>query len=135
MPGFFTDYINNRFLDLILGNSAFAAPASLYLGLSLNASNKSGSVLEPAAGNYARVPMANNLANFPSATSGIKSNATTIGFSTPSGSWGTVLSIFIADAPTGGNVLAMADLATPKSISAGTSAPTIAVGALFFSHT
>jgi hypothetical protein len=135
MPGFFTDYVNNKFLDLVLGNSAFAPPSALYVGLSLNASNKSGNVVEPTSGGYARVALSNDLSTFPTAVGGTKSNATTVGFAAPTGNWGTVLSVFVADAPTGGNVLAMADLAAAKSIVVGTPAPTIAVGALYFSHT
>jgi hypothetical protein len=46
-----------------------------------------------------------------------------------------VQSLFLADAPTGGNVLAMADLATPRVITGGTAAASVAAGALFVSHT
>jgi hypothetical protein len=42
--------------------------------------------------------------------------------------------VFIADAPSGGNVLAMADLPSPRTINNGDIAPTIAVNALFLSH-
>ena len=135
MPGFFTDYSNNKVLDLIFGSAAFTPPATLYLGLSLAASNKGGSPTEPSGGGYARVPVANNLTNFPAATAGTKSNSTVITFPAPTANWGTVISLFVADAATGGNVLAMADLTTPKTINAGGSSATVAMGALFLSHT
>jgi hypothetical protein len=135
MPGFFTDYSNNKVLDLFFGSASYAPPATLYLGLSTNPTNKMGFAPEPSGGGYARVPMANNLTTFPVAVTGTKSNATVLTFPSPTASWGTIVSLFVADAATGGNVLAMADLATSKTINAGAPAPTVAAGALFLSHT
>jgi hypothetical protein len=135
MAGFFTDYMNNKVLDMVFGSNPFTPPATLYLGLSLTPSAKSGSVSEPSGGGYARVAVTNTLTNFPAASGGTKSNAATATFPAPSGNWGTVLSLFVADSASGGNVLAMADLATPKTIASGGTAPTVAVGALFLSHT
>ncbi len=99
------------------------------------ASSKAGAISEPSGGGYARVPLTNILTNFPTATGGTKSNATVITFPAPTASWGTVVSLFVADSASGGNVLAMADLATSKTINAGGSSATVAVGALFLSHT
>jgi len=135
MAGFLTDYANNKVLDLIFGAAAFAPPSNLYFGLSMNGSNKAGSVGEPQGGGYARATLANNAANFPGASGGTKSNAAVIVFPAPTADWGTVRSFFVADGPTGGNVLAMADLALPKSISAGGASAKVALGALFLSHT
>jgi hypothetical protein len=58
-----------------------------------------------------------------------------IAFPTPTASWGTVQSLFVADAASGGNVLAMADLTTPLAVSSGGAAPKVAVNALYLSHT
>lgn len=135
MPGFFTDYSNNKVLDQFFGAVAFTPPGTLYVGLSQSTSNKAGSIVEPTGGGYARIAVANSLTTFPAAAAGTKSNAGVIAFPSPSGAWGTLQSVFLADAAVGGNVLAMADLATSKTINAGAPAPTIAAGALFFSHT
>ena len=135
MAGFFTDYVNNKVLDLVFGATAFTPPATLYVGLSLTTSNKAGSYSEPSVGGYARVPLVNNATNFPAAAGGTKTNATVVAFPAPTADWGTVLSLFLSDAATGGNVLAMADLATSKVIIHGSAAPKVAVGALFLSHT
>lgn len=135
MPGFFTDYTNNKVLDSILGNTPFTAPSTLYFGLSQNTSNKAGTLGEPSSGGYARVAVSNNLSAFASASNGTKTNSSVIGFPAPTGNWGTVSSVFISDSPSGGNVLAMADLASPRTISAGNAAPSIAIGALYLSHT
>jgi hypothetical protein len=135
MAGALTDYLNNKILDLVFGATTFTPPATLYVGLSQGTANKTGNVFEPSGAAYARVPVTNNATNFPAATGGTKANAAILTFPTPTGSWGTVQSLFIADAPTGGNVIAMADLTTPKAVSSGSSAPSVAVGALFLSHT
>jgi hypothetical protein len=134
LPGFLTDYANNKVLDQVFGASAWRPPATLYVGLSTSIAVKSGDVSEPPDGGYARVAVANDLSNFPSALGGTKSNGTAVTFATPTANWGTVTTVFIADAPTGGNVIAMADLPVSKAINSGTSVPTIAVGALFLSH-
>ena len=136
MPGFLTDYANDKTLDLFSAAAITPFCNPLLRGeYSQTASIKTGAVSEPSGGGYARVAVSNTLTNFPAASSGTKSNATAITFPTPSAAWGTVVSVFIADAAAGGNVLAMADLTTPKTINSGASAPTIAVSALYLSHT
>jgi hypothetical protein len=135
MPGFLTDYSNNKVLDLFFGSSIYTPPANLYLGLSLISANKAGGVIEPSGGSYARVPVVNSPTNFPTASAGTKSNAGTITFPGPTADWGTIVSVFIADAAAGGNVLAMADLTTPRAVTNGSAAPKVAAGALFLSHT
>ncbi len=135
MPGFLTELVNNKVLDCFFGGAAIAPPPTLYVGLSLTKAYKGGYVAEPAGGSYARVAVPNDPAHFPAASSGAKSNAAPIAFPAPSAAWGTALSVFIADAAGAGNVLAMADLPTPRPIRGGDPAPTIAVAALFLSHT
>ena len=135
MAGFFTDYSNNKVLDLFFGGVPFTAPATLYVGLAQNTANKGGVTTEPGGGGYTRVALANSSASFPAANVGSKSNTVVISFPPPTADWGTVQSLFLSDASTGGNILAMADLASPKSITNGSSAAKVAVGALFLSHT
>ncbi len=133
MPGFLTDYGNNKLLDLVFGGVAVTPETSWHVGLSLTAANKAGSVSEPAGGSYARVLVANNLTNFPTAASGAKQNATVFTFPPPTGNWGTILSFFWIDGSS--NVWATIDLPTSLAILSGASAPKIAVGAFFMSHT
>jgi hypothetical protein len=134
MPGFFTDYTNNAVLNLIFGATAYSPPSTLYVGLSQSSSNKSGTITEPSGGGYARVAVTNSVASFPAASAGTKSNGGVITFPASTSNWGTVQSLFIADSATGGNVLAIADLTSPKTITSGGVAATVAVGALFLSH-
>lgn len=135
MAGFFTDYSNNKVLDLFFGATSFTPPVTLYVGLAQNTANKGGLTTEPTGGGYTRVVLPNSSANFPAASSGTKSNAAVITFPAPTANWGTLQSLFLADAPSGGNVLAMADLTAPKAIITGSPAAKVAVGALFLSHT
>ena len=135
MPGFLTDLVNNKVLDCFFGGVVITPPTTLYFGLSLTKSYKGGYTSEPTSGSYARVAVSNDLTHFLTASVGTKSNATTITFPSPSAAWGPILSVFIADAASGGNVLAMADLPAPRTINGGDPAPTIAVNALFLSHT
>ena len=134
MPGFLTDLVNNKVLDCFFGGSAIDPPRVLHVGLSLARAYKGGFVSEPSGGSYARVEVANDPTRFPPALAGTKSNATAITFPAPTAAWGPILSVFVADAPTGGNVLAMADLPSARDVGAEDPAPTIAVNALFLSH-
>ena len=134
MPGFLTDLVNNQILDCYFGGSVIVPPATLYVGLSLSRARKGGRVTEPEGGSYARVAVANDPAHFRPALAGTKSNARPITFGAPSRAWGSILSVFIADSPAEGNVLAVADLPAARVILGGEPAPTIAVDALFLSH-
>ena len=128
--GLSTNYLAHKLLDLVYGGQAFTAPASLYVGLSLQAERSDGVVTEPTGGSYARVAVTNDLTKFPAAANRQKANAALIQFPAPTGAWGTILSFFIADASSGGNVLVMANLATPIAVASGAPAPKFAIGAL-----
>jgi hypothetical protein len=135
MPGFLTERVNNQVLDCFFGGTPIAPPPCLYVGLSLDRAYKGGYSLEPrGTAGYRRIPIPNDRYHFPPATSGWKCNASEIAFPVPTAWWGTILSVFVADAPEGGNVLAMADLPTPRKIDGGDPAPFVAINALFLSH-
>ena len=134
MPGFLTDYVNNKVLDCLFGGRPLAPSPALHVGLSLTRAYKGGYVAEPLGAGYARVAVANDLVQFPPASLGRQSNAAAITFPAPLEGWGSILSVFVADAAEGGNVLAMADLPSPRVVDRGDPAPTIAGDALFFSH-
>jgi hypothetical protein len=58
-----------------------------------------------------------------------RTNALRINFPAPTGPWGLVLSMFLADAQHGGNVWASVDFDTPKLVEPPQSGPVIAPGA------
>lgn len=134
MPGYLTDGSNNRVLDCLFGGQPLTPPVTLYVGLSLARANKQGTVAEPVAPGYARVAVPNDPAHFPKSIVGTKANGSKITFPSPVVNWGSIASVFVADSPQGGNVLAIADLPSPRPILAMDPAPSIAVGALYLSH-
>jgi hypothetical protein len=132
----------NPLLNFELGGAALTIPGTWYVGLSLSPATKIGRVInangqgsEVSGGGYARVAVVNNLTSFPAVSGGSKSNGTAITFPTPTANWGTVYSVFIADLPTGGKIWRYVDLPLPLVISNGAAPPSIAAGALTFSHT
>lgn len=125
----FTDFLENELLDHVFAAAAFTAPVTTFIGLSTTTPADDGTnITEPPGGAaYARVSKTNNLTNWPAAVGGLKENGTTIDFATATGAWGTVTHFFIADALSGGNILASGVLTTPKTIDSGDTA-SFAVG-------
>ncbi len=102
----FVNYTVNHMLDLMFRNQAWTSPsASILFGLAtemLYDTSTSGS--EPSGIGFAREPVP--ASSIDAASAGVTTNNTTITFDTPSGSWGTITSLIIMDALTGGNMLA-----------------------------
>ena len=105
MPGSKSDYLENKLLDLILGNVSYTIPTTLYFALFTVAPSDSGGGTEVTGGSYARVAVTNNTTNFPAASGGSKGNGTAITWPTATASWGTVLAVGVFDAASGGNLL------------------------------
>lgn len=128
--GSFTDYLENKLLDHVWGNTAYSAPATLYIALSTTTINDDGTgMTEPSGGAYARVASTNNSTNWPNAVSGAKANGTALTFPTATASWGTVIDFAIMDAATGGNMLGYGTLTSSKTIDPGDTA-SFAIGDL-----
>ncbi len=120
----FSDYLEKKLLDHVFGGSAYTSPATLYFGLAtatITDATTGTTVTEPSGGSYARVGVTNNTTNFPAAsgTTATKKNGTVINFPEATASWGKVTHFFIADAATGGNILAYAALDSSKTIDKG----------------
>ena len=105
MAGSKSDYLENKFLDLIFGAQALTGPANLFFALFTANPSDAGGGTEVSGGSYARVSVTNNLTNFPAASGGSKQNGTAITFATASASWGVVTAVGIFDASTAGNLL------------------------------
>jgi hypothetical protein len=109
--------------------------ATLYFGLAVAPANKAGSPPpEPSGSGYARASLANNLTNFLAASAGSKANGAAITWPTLTGNLANVVGVFVADAPTGGNLIAYVQFTTPQTFASGT-APAIGIGALTFTQT
>lgn len=120
----FTDFLENELLDHVFAAAAFVAPVTTFIGLSTTTPADDGTnITEPPGGAaYARVSKTNNLTNWPAAVGGLKENGTAVDFAAATGAWGTVTHFFIADALSGGNILASGVLTTPKTIDNGDTA-------------
>jgi len=137
MAGSKSDYLEKVVLNLVLGGAAYTSPATVYVALSTAAYSDAatGSAMTEVSSsgtNYGRVAVTNNSTNWPNATGtnpAVKQNATAITFPTASAAWGTVLSFYICDASSGGNVLYGGDLSASKVVGSGDTA-TFSVGAM-----
>jgi hypothetical protein len=119
----FSNYLELELLDHVWGNSAYTAPATLYVALSTTTPADDGTnFTEPSGNAYARVAVTNNTTNWPNAAGGAKANGTAITFPTATGSWGTVTHFGIFDASSGGNCLGTGALSVSKTITSGDTA-------------
>lgn len=139
----FSDYVENKLVDLLVRGQTFTPPATVYVGLSTAACSDSSVGTEVAnSNNYSRVAVTSSLANWAgtqsagsttasSGTGGQTSNNAAINFPTPSGSWGTVTHWFLIDSGTygSGNLLICDDLTVSKTINNGDTV-SFAIGAL-----
>jgi len=128
--GLMTDLAAERVLDGLLGGRRVEPPAVVEVGLSLAPANAAGLVVEPAHPSYARAVVPNDADHFPSAGNfgGIKSNARLIEFARPTGPWGLIKSVFVAEP--GGPVVLMVDLGRPRRVDAAYPRVTIDPGSL-----
>lgn len=135
----FSDYLENKIIDLVLRGQAFTAPATTYIALFTAAPNDAGGGTEVTGGNYARQAVTSALANWAgtqgagtttasSGTGGVTSNNAAISWGTVTWS-GTVTHWAIFDAVSGGNLLIHAALTASQAVSSGNTVQ-FAAGAL-----
>lgn len=130
MPGYRTKYLRNKTLAHSVAGTSFTMPTTLYLGLSASPANVDGGYSEPSGGTYARTAITCNTTNWPARVDGTLLNGVSMAIVAASGSAGTAVSMFIADAASAGNVLFSIDLAAAKPVGPGAPAVTFAPGAL-----
>ena len=110
-----SDYLENKILDYILGNTSYSPPSTIYFALYTSSPSDTEDGTEAAGDGYSRVSKDNNTTTWRTADSGIKTNAVVINFPIVGvGGWGTIVSFGILDASTGGNLLFWGDLTDPK---------------------
>ena len=139
-----SDYLENKIIDWFFRGQAFTPPSTIYIGLlTVNTDDDGSPLTGVSGGSYARVAIPSSLANWAgtqgagtttasSGTSGTTSNNSVITFPAPTANWGTIVGLFLADAPSGGNMLAYGGLTASKTINSGDLAPVILAGALQF---
>lgn len=118
MASGFTNYLGQRILRLVFGNVAYTVPTNLYIGLSTTTVQPDGTgITEPVDPSYARLTVQNTTASWEDIPSIIgRRNLIDFTFAPATTNWGTVTYMFISDAITGGNIIAFANLTTPKPV-------------------
>lgn len=144
MAGSKSNYLSRKVLDHVLGNAAYSAPATVYVGLwkstaTLGNASTGGTLNEADATGtaYGRVAVTNNSTNWPNASgteTALKQNANTIAWPTATGAWcnpstETINQFALVDASSSGNMLFWGTVTTPKAIGSGDTA-SFAAGAL-----
>lgn len=125
-----TNFAENKIVDALLRAQAIGTPATWYIGLDTVACGEAGTGTEVTGGSYARVAVTAGLTQWAgtqsagsttasSGTGGTTSNNASITFPTPSGSWGTVVSMRWWDASTSGNAWICTPLTVSQTINTG----------------
>jgi len=112
----FSDYLEDKVLDQVFGGTAYTAPSTLYVALYTVAPDDTGGGTEVTGGSYARQTATFTVSGTSPTTA---TNAAAIEYPTATANYGTVTSVGILDASSGGNLLAYADLDTSKVVSTG----------------
>ena len=111
-----SDYLENKLLDEVLFNTAFAAIGTVYIGLFTTDPTDDASGTEvPVANAYVRQSMA-----FDAASGGVTQNTSAVTFPTASGgNWGAITHIALFDAEAAGNHLFHTPLTASKVVNDG----------------
>ena len=115
-----SDFLANAVLNYLFNGAAMPTLASgLYIALCTTATSDAalGTEVSTSGTAYARLNIARNTTNFPTATTGTISNGTLLQFAVATASWGTITHWAIMDASTGGNILYHAALSSSVAIS------------------
>jgi len=112
----FSDYLEDKVLDHVFGGTAYTAPSTLYVALYTVAPDDTGGGTEVTGGSYARQTATFTVSGTSPTTA---TNAAAIEYPTATANYGTVTSVGILDASSGGNLLAYADLDASKVVSSG----------------
>lgn len=126
-----TTYGTNALCDHLSGKATFTTPNNMYIGLSKTTISADGTgITEPSGGAYARYAMPKDT-SWTAASGGMFQNVSDLVYPTATASWGTIVALFLADASTGGNIIAFAPLEVSKAIDSGDTAKFIAGSVVF----
>ena len=109
-----TNYTEEKILNLVFRNVAYAPPAAVYAALFTGAPGEAGGGSEVSRGSYGRVAV-----TFGVAADGQVTNTSEVDFGEASADWGTISHVAIFDAATAGNMLVYGAMASNKTINNG----------------
>lgn len=93
----FSDYLENKLLDHIVGGIPYAPPAKVYIGLFVSSISDQVLGSEVSGGGYQRVEILNTGQNWEAAANGIKKNKNVIQFPAATGAWGAIVAVGVFD--------------------------------------
>jgi len=112
-----SDFLEQKVLDHVLINTAYASPVTVYVGLFTTVLQDDGSGTEVSGNAYARRPV-----TFSRAGSVCTNSAeATFAVATP-GNWGLLVSFGVYDAATAGNLLYHGAISPTKTVNVGDAA-------------
>lgn len=133
-----TDFAHTSWLNLLLKNTPFTPPTSLWVALftTVPALTGTGGVEISTSGtNYGRVQIVANTGwAGPAGVNQEYTNAADLSYLVPSANWGTITGAGLYSASTGGNLFYVAVLTTPKTVNNGDGAPRILASQLRISR-
>jgi hypothetical protein len=127
------DYLRNIVVNTVLRNTTFTQPATVYAALwTVAPTNGVGSGTEVSTSGTAYARQAVTFAA--PGTPGQTANSATVTFPVATAPYGTVVSVTISDASSGGNQLYYGTLASSKTVGTGDQV-SFAIGALAVTET
>jgi len=100
-----SNYIYNKMLEYLVGNRVFTNTDNFYIALSTTDVTSGETLTEPSGNGYSRLTVPNNSTNWSANTNSVVTNNLDLSFAESTTSWGTIKSVVILDALTGGNQL------------------------------
>lgn len=133
-----SNYLVDHQLDYLLKGTTFTRPTHCYVGLftTTPALDNTGGVEVSTSGTaYSRLVIDSTTGwTGPSGANRTYSNAVDLTFAIPTANWGTIVSMGLFTALTGGNLLYVFSLVSPRSIILGDGAAVILQGQLTISR-
>ena len=110
-----TNYLETQLFNVVLRNTAYTTPTTVYVSLHTADPTETGAVGELTVANgYAREAV-----TFGAPTDGVGSNSGAVTFTAAGGAWGSITHIAIHDASAAGNSLLYSALDTSRTVNDG----------------
>ena len=133
-----SNYQTQNFLDLLLKNTPYTPPTSLWVAMFITVPSLAGTggvEVSTSGTAYGRMEIsATGGWAGPSGANQEYSNTADIVFNVPTANWGTITGAGLYDAQTSGNLIYVSTLTSPKSVSNGDGAPRILAGQMRISR-
>lgn len=141
--GVLENFAENKLVDAVFRAQALGAPATWYVGLHTDVCTEGAAETEVSGGSYARVAVTAGLTQWAgtqsagsttasTGTNGTTSNNASITFPQSAAAWGTLTSVGLYDASSGGNEWICIDLTSTFNVSGAGVTVSFPAGSLQF---